>query len=96
MKLKEFLPELNDTADVVIIEKCSDREQDEETKFWFPDVSGYIHLCGLKSFAFKREGKEFTSEMRDEYKEIGDYEICDVDLITNRDDNPYIAITICK
>lgn len=90
MKLNEFLCQLNDFVEIVIIERHSDKEQEESPKFWFPKVTGYIHLIGLKRSAFDRTG----TEMMDRLKRISDHEIWDVNLITDRDGSPYIAITV--
>ena len=88
MKLEEFLSELTDTTRVVIIECHSDKENDEFTRYCFPDIHDYILFYG--------ERWEIVSgvEMRDEYKETCEYEICCIEMKESSDKLSYIAVFV--
>lgn len=88
MKLKEFLSELTGSTNVVIVECHSDKESDECAKYYFPDIHGYIHFFG------ERWGIMSHSEMKDDFKEIGEYEICCIELTESYEQSSYIAVTV--
>ena len=83
MKLKEFLSELTEATNVVIVECHSDKESDECAKYYFPDIHGYIHFFGEKW--------GIASELFDE---IGEYEICCIELKESYEQSSYIAVTV--
>lgn len=83
MKLKEFLSELTEATNVVIVECHSDKESDECAKYYFPDIHGYIHFFG------ERWGVD--SELIDE---IGEYEICCIELKESYEQSSYIAVFV--
>lgn len=88
MKLKEFLSELTEATNVVIVECHSDKESDECAKYYFPDIHSYIHFFG------ERWGIMSHSEMKDDFKEIGEYEICCIELTESYEQSSYIAVTV--
>lgn len=88
MKLNEFLLELTDTTRVVIIECHSDKENDEFTRYCFPDIHDHILFFG------ERWGIMSRFEMKDDFKEIGEYEICCIEMRNDHNNNPYIAVFV--
>lgn len=84
MKLEEFLEDVTHTTNIVIIESHLKKENDEFTKSQFPDICGFIHFFGERMFAI----------YSDELKEIGDYEICSIEMVHDRDNIPFIAVYI--
>lgn len=92
MKLKEFLSELTGSTNVVIVECHSDKESDECAKYYFPDIHSYIHFFGKRWDI----GVALTPyfEMEDKYKEIGEYEICCIELTESYEQSSYIAVTV--
>lgn len=90
MKLEEFLEDVTYTTNIVIIESHLKKENDEYTKFQFPDIRDeYIHFFGETMFAVKHNG-----EIEDSLKEIGDYEICSIEMVYDKDNTPFIAVYI--
>ena len=83
MKLNEFLLELTNATNVVIVECHSDKENDEFTRYCFPDIHGYILFYG--------ERWEITLGLFDE---IGEYEICCIEMRKDHNNNPYIAVFV--
>ena len=89
MKLKEFLSELTGSTNIVIVECHSGKESDECAKYYFPDIHGYIHFFGSRWNILTPD-----FEMEDEYKEIGEYEICCIELKESYEQSSYIAVTV--
>ena len=89
MKLKEFLSELTCSTRIVIVECHSDKESDECAKYYFPHIHDYIHFFGSR-----RSILTPYFEMEDEYKEIGEYEICCIELTESYEQSSYIAVTV--
>ena len=89
MTLEEFLLDVNHATNIVIIEAHLKKENDDYTKSQFPDIYGYIHFFGETMFAVK-----YNSEIVDDLKEIGDYEICSIEMVHNKDNIPFIAVYI--
>lgn len=89
MKLEEFLEDVTHSTNIVIIESHLKKENDEYSKSQFPDIDGYIHFFGETMFAVK-----YNSEIVDDLKEIGDYEICSIEMVYDKDNIPFIAIHI--
>ena len=83
MKLNEFLLELTNATNVVIVERHSDKENDEFTRYCFPDIHSYILFYG--------ERWEITLGLFDE---IGEYEICCIEMRNDHNNNPYIAVFV--
>lgn len=83
MKLEEFLSELTDATRVVIIECHSGKENDEFTRYRFPDIHGYIPFYG------ERWG--IDSEL---INEIGEYEICCIEMKESFEQSFYIAVYV--
>lgn len=92
MKLEEFLEDVTNTTNIVIIEAHLKKENDEFTKSQFPDIDGYIHFYGESMFAVKLDG--FSIKMADDLKEIGGYEICSIEMVHDKDNIPFIAVYI--
>lgn len=88
MKLKEFLSELTEATNVVIVECHSDKESDECAKYYFPDIHDYIHFFG------ERWGIMSRFEMKEPFNEIGEYEICCIEMRNDHNNNPYIAVFV--
>lgn len=89
MKLEEFLEDVTCATNIVIIEPHLKKENDEFTKSQFPDIYDFIHFFGERMFAVKYDG-----EMADDLKEIGDYEICSIEMVHDKDNIPFIAVYI--
>ena len=83
MKLNEFLLELTNATNVVIVECHSDKEDNEHAKYWFPDIHDHILFFG--------ERWEITLGLFDE---IGEYEICCIEMRNDHNNNPYIAVFV--
>lgn len=88
MKLKEFLSELTEATNVVIVECHSDKEDNERAKYWFPDIHDHILFFG------ERWEIMAHSEMKEPFNEIGEYEICCVEMRNDHNNNPYIAVFV--
>ena len=88
MKLKEFLSELTEATNVVIVECHTDKESDECAKYYFPDIHDHILFFG------ERWEIMAHSEMKEPFNEIGEYEICCVEMRNDHNNNPYIAVFV--
>lgn len=84
MKLEEFLEDVTNTTNIVIIEAHLKKENDEYTKSQFPDIRRFIHFFGERMFAIHS----------DELKELSDYEICSIEMVHDKDNIPFIAVYI--
>lgn len=89
MKLKEFLSELTEATNVVIVECHTDKESDECAKYYFPDIHGYIHFFGKRWSILTPD-----FEMKEDFKEIGEYEICCIELKESYEQSSYIAVFV--
>ena len=90
MTLEEFLLDVTHATNIVIIESHLKKENDDYTKSQFPDIRDeYIHFFGETMFAVKHNG-----EIEDSLKEIGDYEICSIEMVHDKDNIPFIAVYI--
>ena len=92
MTLEEFLLDVTRATNIVIIESHLKKENDEYTQSQFPHIPSYIHFFGESLFATKLDG--FGIKMDDDLKEIGDYEICSIEIVNNKDNIPFIAVYI--